>query len=598
MAENEYMMPPLEVYAVDSSLNRLTGSIPYTSLTWHRRYYETGEFSMTVPASIYDPSWFMIDTDMRPETGIVQKVEYTDDPTYGNDDTVTVSGFFLESIMNRRTFLDETPEEVTYRYYVSPPEPPKKMLTKPTIYTDSTGKYWYVTPSGTTYGVTDGTPADSPNRTPGSSVQTDDSGQLYIETGSGRVDVTEESYMTQINSYYYTDGSTTTVNRVQNTGTGNVTTTNDIAFDDGFGNVYYHDANTGTLKLANGVTDKQSDNYVIQKRKWDSTTDSGWVTVTETVKGPWQITSVEDMTTAQDNIARCVGWAQMYFQNEMLFVDPDVTGETKITDPSFMLLGDLLYKELQTVGASFRVEFDFLNAQFVFSVWQGTDRTQEQTQNPWAVFSDTWGSLYGYDAQTDSSNYRNKCYVLYEYDEPTSWQSNGAPDYVPVYSETENGQQGDQTGWRVPYTTKRGFITVRLDDDLDDRETYLDLRNDPPACDSEWEREFSSTETPDLPAGIQEQYENFPASLESQGKTLLESDYSVIRSLDTGDLRMDRYLKDYDLGDKVDMAVSTIGLVESARITGVEETYESGTSDIKLEIGEQSLDVIKKARLV
>lgn len=597
MAENEYMMPPLEVYAADSSLNRLTGSIPYTSLTWHRRYYSCGEFSMTVPASIYSPDWFMIDTDMRPETGIVQKVEYTDDPTYGNDDTVTVSGFFLESIMNRRTFLDETPEEVTYRYYVDPPAPPRKELTDAELYVDSTGKYWYPTPSGQSYGVIDGS-SDPLSRTPGGTIEISEDGSATVVSGGQTIELTKVNAIEQINSYCYTDGSTTELNRVQNFGTSTEETTHQIAFDDGFGHVYYHDSEQNVMKYATGVTSKEQDNYVIQKRKWEATTDNGWVTVTETVKGPWQVTSVEDMTTAQDNIARCVGWAQMYFQNEMLFVEPDITGESKITDPSFTLLGDLLYQELQTVGASFRVEFDFINAQFVFSVWKGTDRTQAQTQNPWAVFSDTWGSLYGYDAQTDSSNYRNKCYVLYEYDEPTGWQSNGAPDYVPVYEESSDGTQGSQSGWKVPYTTKRGFITVRLDDDLDDRETYLDLRNDPPACDSEWEREFSGTETPDLPAGIQTQYENFPASLQSQGMTLLQNEYAVIKSLDTGDLRMNRYLKDYDLGDKVDQMVSKIGLVETARITGVEETYESGTSDIKLEIGEQSLDVIKKARLV
>ena len=262
-----------------------------------------------------------------------------------------------------------------------------------------------------------------------------------------------------------------------------------------------------------------------------------------------------------------------------------------------LLLGDLLYQELQTVGASFRVEYDFINAQFIFSVWRGVDRTQSQSANPWAVFSDTWGSLYGYDAQRDDSNYRNKCYVLYDYDEPSGFDGSGAPALSPVYEETENGQQGDIIGWKVPYTRKRGFTTVRLEDDLDDRETYLDLRNDPPACDSEWEREYTGADKPSLPGGMEAQYEAFPASLESQGRTLLETDYPVVTSLDTGDLRMDRYLKDYDLGDLVDMAVERLGIVKEARITGVQEVYESGSSTITLEIGDEKLDVIKKARL-
>lgn len=597
MAEQSYMVKPLEVFAIDGQMNRATGSIPYTSLTWHRKYHECGEFSMTVPASIYDPSWYFIETDERPETGIVQKVQYTDDPTYGNDDTVTISGFFLESIMNRRTFLDETPEEVTYRYYVSPPRPPKKSLVKPDVYKDADGRYWYSTPSGSTYGVYEGTPSDSPNRIPGGGIQTDESGQAYIDTGSGRVDVEKQTVTTVLNAYYYNEGSTTSLNQALTYANGTTQVTqHDLAFDDGFGHSYYLNGN-GVLTVANGVTKKKSDNYTVKKRQWASTTDNGWVTVTKTVKGPWQTTDTFDPITPMDNIKRCVQWAQMYYQNEMLFEEPDITGEEKAVDPSFMLLGDLLYQELQTVGASFRVEYDFINAQFIFSVWRGVDRTQSQSTNPWAVFSDTWGSLYGYDAQRDDSNYRNKCYVLYDYDLPNGFDSSGAPALYPVYEETENGQQGDIIGWRVPYTRQRGFKTVRLEDDLDDRETYLDLRNDPPACDSEWEREYTGADKPSLPGGMEAQYKAFPASLESQGRTLLQTDYPIVTSLDTGDLRMDRYLKDYDLGDLVDMAVERLGIVKEARITGVQEVYESGSSTITLEIGDEKLDVIKKARL-
>ena len=32
MAEQGYMMKPLEVFAIDGKMNRCTGSIPYTSL--------------------------------------------------------------------------------------------------------------------------------------------------------------------------------------------------------------------------------------------------------------------------------------------------------------------------------------------------------------------------------------------------------------------------------------------------------------------------------------------------------------------------------------------------------------------------------------
>ena len=841
---------------------------------------------MTVPASIYDPAWRYIETDERPETGIIQKVQYTDDPTYGNDDTVTISGFFLESIMNRRTFLDETPEEVTRRYYVHPPEPPQTEASIRDVYKDATGKYWYVTPSGKTYGVTEGTPTDSDARTPGSEVKTDESGQAYIETGSGRVDVSKEVVYKSLNSYYYNDGSTTQVHQVYYSmddegviqGTSDVT--HDIAFDDGFGITYFNSG--GRLYAATGVTKKEGEQFIVQKSEWRRGTDMGWVEYTETVAGPWQITDVADVTTEQDNVQRVWDWARTMFQNQMLFVVPTITGESKIIDPSFKLLGDMMYEELKTVGASFRVEYDFQNNQFTFRVWRGLDRTQgtnspeeasakalaapvmraaaqrnaglpagyteveyieasgtqfidtgfvanqdtkiivsynataegfvfggevgwgngsfdvhtrgvaygNESVNPvnvfntdivttldknvfsntagqshtfgagktfstqytvclfttnrsgnnqefmsgrihyckvydngtlardfvpckrdndgsiglydlvgghfygnagtgtfiagsvvpiddelaympgddratgvtpptegiegqqvtvaqcgfrlengtflgwstlpegggtvyqpgdkytltagddvlyawwkvespiagdkapWAVFSDTWGTLYGYEAQRDDSNYRNTCHVLYEYDKPKGFDENGAPALRKGFGYFEYTDDGPVfnpvfTGWYIPYERNRGFLSVRLEDDYDDRETYLDLRDDKPECDQDWPRavyavdEYPEDSPPELPSGMKEKYDAFEASLLAQGRSKLETDYPIVTSLDTGDLRTDRYMLDYDLGDLVDMAVNRLGIVEEARITGASRRfYESGSSTV------------------
>lgn len=593
---------PIEVFAIDGLMNRATGSIPYTSLTWHRRYYEPGEFSMVIPASLYDPSWRFIETDERPETGIIQKVEYTDTPTYGSDDTVTVSGFFLESILNRHTFLDETPEQVTERYYVSPPSPPSASLTKPKIYTaNSDGKYWYSTPGGTSYGVADGTPSTSPDRVTGGEITDNGDGTASVQVAGTTIQLTEVSYGSQINSYYYEEENGVTADgkifRSQLMGDGEHLSVHNVAFDDGNGNVWYHEDDSNVLKRATGVTTKASENYTVKRRKWRSTTDNGWVTVTKTVKGPWQTTDALDPVTPADNIKRCVQWAQMYFQNEILFEEPEITGETKAVNPSFMLLGDLLYQELQTVGASFRLEYDFPTNQFVFSVWRGTDRTQSQNVNPWAVFSDTWGSLYGFTASRDESNYRNTCYVLYDYDVPTAWTSDGRPALKAVYEWNDTGVSRTLIGYQVPYTTKRGFLTVQIDDGLDARETYLDLRNSPPAGDGEWSRQMYDVDSvPTLPS-LKDTYDAYEAGLESQGMAKLTNDYPVVTSLDTGDLDLSRYLADYDLGDLVDMSVSTVGLEQAARIIGVVEVYEAGKSTVTLEIGEKQLTILEKARL-
>lgn len=579
-------MKPIEVFALDEKMNRATLSIPYNSLEWHRCYYECGDFTLEVPADIYDPSWKYIYTDDRPETGIIEKVTYTDDPKYGNVDTVVLKGRFLESIMNRRTFLDETPEEVTYRYYVSPPKPPRKEVIDAELYVDETGKYWYPTPSGNSYGVNDGN-TDPTYRVPGGKIEVAEDGSASVVSGGQTIKLNKVNALEQINSFCYTDGSSTDINRVQNFGVTTKETTHKIAFDDGFGHVYYHDSEQGVMKYATGVTEKKEDSYEVKYKEWAASTDNGWVTKTKTVKGPWQVTGTTDPITPMDNIARCVQWAQMYFQNDMLFLEPEIEGVVKTVDPSFELLGDLLYRELQTVGASFRLRFDFINAQFVFSVIKGLDRTQAQSKTPWAVFSDTWGTLYGYTADRDDSGYRNKCFVLYEYDEPQGFEADGSPKVEEVI-----GEDGSQNGWKVPYTTKRGFYTVRIDDRLDDRETYLDLRKEPPACDSEWEREYSGTEKPVLPTGLKEQYENFPEALKSQGMAHLTNECAKETSLDTGSLEAVGYLKDYDIGDKVDMAVSTVGLVQTGRITEVSEIYDASGPSVNVVISETELEEV------
>lgn len=595
----ETPLEPLEVFAVSDKLMRATGSIPYTSLMWNRRYYESGDFSMTVPASVYDSSWALICAPKRPETGLIQKVVYTDDPTYGNDDTVTVSGFFLESILNRKTFLDETPEEITYKYRVSPPKAPVDSFKDPDLYEDSSGNYYYETPSGNFYRIPGGTGFnDGSSVVPAGKPQTGADGGTYFSMGSGNVSVTKVNAPTKPNHYYYKDQEVpNTINEcVGSTGVNPSIKEYDVEFDDGFGNVYYNDG-TG-LKRAYGMVERiENGVYCFDKLYYDTMTDDGWVTVTREVEGPWARTSFDDYNTEQDNVQLCRKWVQTFFENNLVFEKTDITGETKLCQPQFQLLGDWVYGELKTVGASFRVEYDFGLNQFVFSIYRGLDRTQSQANNPFYVFSDVWGTLFGYEASRDDSNYRNTCFVLFDYDEPTSWNGN-----VPALEEVASSE-GGIAGWRVPYRTNRGWWTVRLEDEYDDRETSLDLRSDKPEGDQEWSRELyeynpnaENDGMPSLPA-IRKNYEAFPESCKNQGRTKLLNDYPIITNLETGDLRQGAYLRDYDLGDKVDMLVNTVGLVQEARIIGVQEAYEAGNFSITADIGEKKLDILRKARL-
>ena len=652
------MRDALEVFAVDGLMNRCTGSIPYTSLQWNRRYYEVGTFTMEVPADLYSPEWRFIVCDARPETGIIQKREFSDTShTEDGRDTVMISGFFLEAVMNRHTFLDETPTETQERYYVSPPPSPvRKGLAKPKIYKGSDGMYWYSTGSGTSYGVMNGTASDSPDRKPGGMIKDFGENGASVETGSGTVLLTPVEFEQDDNTFYWKDKqSSTTMVTVKNNGKEE---THNICFDDGKGSTYYWDSD-GTLKRAVGVNKKNFDatykQWSVENREYGGP-PWGWRTRTIYTLGPWQTTEATEPVTEQDNVALCVKWARQYFQNEILFEDnSDITGVKKKLDPSFELLGDLLYQELQTVEASFRVRFLFDANQFIFSVWRGRDLTQETNARkadalPWVVFSDRFGTLYDFDASVDDSNYKNVCFVLYEYDEPIGWCGNGTPDLVMTFSPSQQSgggstggtgtggtgempsevqlhskeYQGDlqamiqegqsygyePTSWEIPCRTVRGTVRAAIDDgeDYDDRETYLDVRGDAPSFAPEmsgsvdmedWQNNYG---LPSLSTSLKSQYEGYADNLNEQGLTKLNNDYPIVTNIDTGTMDATGYPDSYDLGDKVDVVIETLGITETARIVGVDEVYESSGNSVtrkaSIIIGNELVTSEKKARLI
>lgn len=63
----------------------------YFDLVWDRKYYESGKFSVQIKASDYSPDMKYIYTNNRPELGMVQCVEYSDD-----GHMITMSGYFYE----------------------------------------------------------------------------------------------------------------------------------------------------------------------------------------------------------------------------------------------------------------------------------------------------------------------------------------------------------------------------------------------------------------------------------------------------------------------------------------------------------------------
>lgn len=892
------VIQPLEVFILDANFNRLTGSIPYDSLTWHRRYYGVGEFQMQVRSSLYDPSWCYVYADDRPETGIIQKVEF-DDTTEGpanGEDTIIISGFFLEELLNRLVFLVEESETEETKHVV--PKPTRGRFPTPTYYQDENGDY-YVKYNGGQWN----------NCMTGEAYRYESDPDFFgslteanVQPGKGMHQVTftygdgttwTSSMWSTAYSYVSEDGKLSVIN-----GRDNTVGEYEIVGDTSSGNILYKDAD-GSVKWVNGAVESYKDTYRRKTQRWENLAvdedGNHYYMEYREVEGPWMLrTDIDDVNSPQDNVQWILKMAEKTFQGNLIYDKVGFTGETKTLTPSLTKIGDYFYQELQSVEASLRVLYYFESNQMVFQLWRGLDRTQDgggqtpvtlmalseepdvpigyekleyiestgtqyidtgfkadyntrftadfmlnststayvfasrgsssenfknavgilwswtgfrsdygsirgakitgpttgarydvdkdkatcrigtetvtnssssfsstlnvylfgcneggsfaypasmrlwsfaiydnselvrdfvpakrssdgavglydnvtgtfygnsgtgsfvagpvvsiadsltyqpnggsgsmdQTTGyvgdsvtvaangftyeghsfvtwntkadgsgvdyaplsqyvltagadvlyaqwdevpeppvpvpegvgvPWAVFSDTWGTLYGYKASHDESNYRNKCYILYQYDEPI-WDSTG---HVKVVEDrtAEFDDNGILQSYNYTYTTateqKRGYLTVRLDDDRPDAEIWSDQRSASPDFMSgvQFGTYDSSDDVPTYDF-TKDDFDAWVESLKTDAESMLKSDYCDIDNLDTGTITTMRYMYDYDLGDKVDMAVEAIGMSKTARITEVEEVYESGSADIRLTMGEELLTTSEKSLLI
>ena len=755
------MIKPLEVFALNEQMARETGSIPYRSLRWVRRYHECGEFEIVVPANIYSSTWAYIYAYGRPETGIIQKVEFSDSSTvYGGIDSVTLSGFFLECILNRITFLVEQPDTQTIIHYMDKPKRPfYKKSQQPTVYQDPTGEYY----------ITDGT-GKVVSTEDGRTVSTNGLTEVHYNAAFGK-DPDGDGDMECVYNYY-TNSDKTQITAVNALGYKN---TYDVVFTAPNGDVFYR-GNTGTLTQAVGTVDTVGQTYFSKRRAYDAKNGIEYVEIVQ-VQGPWQRTGATDPITSGDSVELVYKWIRQMLGDWILYADTDVKGVQKTIDPTFQLLGDLAYSTLQEVGASLRIEYGFENDSYLLTIWRGADRSQEESsteepvsskaapaiyamspvartmadvsiptgyhpieyvetsgtqwidtgyrpdqdthmsmdaeildvysgqtppttgkvgemvevaecgfasdghvftewsttpegtgtsyapgelyeltegggvlyarrsgggeppepepepepepgpspsvKKPWAVFSDTWGTISGYTATRDESAYKNTCYVLYDYDEPESFDDDGKPVYTSSKTIGNTITSVTSISVSIPYKRNRGFFTERVgDEDEPAIETYLDLRDEKPTCDNQWSREpqteeydepitqdeanqkieelakkLYSTDDEGYTTDMKSVYDAFEQGLHGRGTQLLNEEYPVLTNLDTGTVNTDGYLKNWDLGDRVDFGVSTIGLRETGRIIKVEEVYESngGSVDhsIHIEIGDSLLTRMK-----
>lgn len=207
-------------------------------------------------------------------------------------------------------------------------------------------------------------------------------------------------------------------------------------------------------------------------------------------------------------------------------------------------LADVAYTRLRTEECSLRCRYDYQTGTIAAQIWQGADRTQSQTDNPFVTFSGGFGNLAEADTSIDRSNYKN-------------------------YAVVAGQDQAENRKTAIADLSGGGYRRV----------LYVDARN------LQWDPEKQTEE-------------EYLAALQQKGvEQLLE--HQIVRNVEiqagSGSFV---YLQDWDLGDKVDVIVESIGLAMEARIVTVREVFKHNNHTVEIELGNKKLTQLQKARLI
>ena len=200
-------------------------------------------------------------------------------------------------------------------------------------------------------------------------------------------------------------------------------------------------------------------------------------------------------------------------------------------------LATALYSLLKTQQMSYACVYDYVNQIIRFKVWQGLDRTQEQTQNSFATFSAKLRNIHNEKITKDTTASKNFAIVI------------GNGNY-------EDGKQID--------------ITV-------------DNRNNQ----SEYKRIVYIDKTEELYEAEKETLESYKEKLLQMGKEELSKKHASVLNVTFDVVKNNslQYLKDFDLGDKCDILIDDFNLTFQARLIEVKEVFKNSVHEIGLSFG-------------
>lgn len=207
-------------------------------------------------------------------------------------------------------------------------------------------------------------------------------------------------------------------------------------------------------------------------------------------------------------------------------------------------VGETTAAILKAIEKAQRITYDFDRNKLVYSVWQGLDRTQEQSINNYAFFSDVALNVQKISVDEDDSGWANACLVCYHdvTKRDGSWEKDeSAILKIEVDGRTEAGEPR--------------------------RYKLLDMTGSSPSS---------------------EQSKNaWLAELRQKGVEELAK-WQKVNNVQADTLQNGLfYLEDYDLGDKCDIVSNEIRRSYMSRIIEVHEVFKEGQHLIELVFGEK-----------
>lgn len=202
-----------------------------------------------------------------------------------------------------------------------------------------------------------------------------------------------------------------------------------------------------------------------------------------------------------------------------------------------------LYEMLQTQEMSFRTRYAYEDNKMYFEVWQGLDRTMQQSENPFAIFSGQLRNIANEKIVIDDSAVKNYAVVI------------------------GNGQYEDGKQIEVIIDKSNGGYKQKV---------YIDKTS------MRYEEDKQTLE-------------DYKMSLTLAGLEEMQKSYSQVVNINVNTVdRGIKYLLDYDLGDKVEIVVEPLNTNLVTRIIEVNEVFKKGQHTVSLTFGTKVPRVYRK----